>query len=307
MSEDQNPTRPGILSILQRAFWRAWGRDVMLYTGGVSFFALLAVFPALALLIAAYRLLFNTDQATHQAERLARILPPGAQNMIENELIRLSHAPLQAVSTQSALALAIGLYAAHRGFKALLAGLTFIHHEGEQLGFVRFNLLAAIVAVGSFALVVLISAALVIIRVVEKTAQLHLGRHLAWFYNEWLWAWVGLTLGLTCIYRFAMSHSRPVAWTASIVGGVAAAGLSLFASWASAYYVDNVVHLSATYGSVGTVVIFLIWLSWNVNAVFFGGALATEVEIALGGDEAPPPVEGAAGAGLSSPRRAFRP
>ena len=28
-------------------------------------------------------------------------------------------------------------------------------------------------------------------------------------------------------------------------------------------------------------VIFLIWLSWNVNALFFGGALATEVEIAL--------------------------
>jgi membrane protein len=29
------------------------------------------------------------------------------------------------------------------------------------------------------------------------------------------------------------------------------------------------------------VVIFLIWLSWNVNAVFFGGALATEAEVSL--------------------------
>jgi membrane protein len=34
-----------------RAFARSWGRDVMLYTGGVSFFALLAVFPAIAILI----------------------------------------------------------------------------------------------------------------------------------------------------------------------------------------------------------------------------------------------------------------
>jgi membrane protein len=32
---------------------------------------------------------------------------------------------------------------------------------------------------------------------------------------------------------------------------------------------------------VATVVVFLIWLSWNVNALFFGGALATEMEIAL--------------------------
>jgi membrane protein len=104
---------------------------------------------------------------------------------------------------------------------------------------------------------------------------------MAWFYNEWLWSAAGMSLGLTCIYRYAMSHTRPVLWPAAAAGAVSAAALSLFASWACAFYVENVVHLSATYGSVGTVVVFLIWLSWNVNAVLFGGALATEVEIAL--------------------------
>ena len=44
---------------------------------------------------------------------------------------------------------------------------------------------------------------------------------------------------------------------------------------------DDIVELGATYGSVAPVVIFLIWLSWSVNAIFFGGALATEVEIAV--------------------------
>jgi membrane protein len=52
-------------------------------------------------------------------------------------------------------------------------------------------------------------------------------------------------------------------------------------SWAIAFYVQQVAHLGATYGSIATVVVFLIWLSWNVNALFFGGALATEVELAL--------------------------
>ncbi|MFZ3005706.1 MAG: YhjD/YihY/BrkB family envelope integrity protein, partial [Phenylobacterium sp.] len=82
------------------------------------------------------------------------------------------------------------------------------------------------------------------------------------------------------IYRFAMS-SRPVAWKASITGGMAAALLCLFMSWASAFYVEQIVHLGATYGSVAAVVVFLIWLSWTVNAVFFGGALATEIELAM--------------------------
>jgi membrane protein len=289
--ETSRGRRASYLGIVARAGRRAWGRDVMLYVGGVSFFALLAVFPALALLIGAYRLFSRPELATAQAEALARLLPPGAQTMIETELVRLSQAPLQAVSAQSAFAIAIGAYAAHRGFKALLAGLAFIHHENEQHGFFRFNLLALIVAIGAFALIVLISGAVVTLRVIEKTLGLQMA-HLAWFYNEWLWAGVGLSLGLTCIYRYAMSHSRPVLWPAAIVGAVTAAALSLIFSWACGFYVSNVVHLSATYGSVGTVIVFLIWLSWNVNAVLFGGALATEVEIAVRGEAQPSPARG---------------
>jgi membrane protein len=72
-----------------------------------------------------------------------------------------------------------------------------------------------------------------------------------------------------------------VAWRASMLGGVAAAALCLFASWAIAFYVEEIAHLGATYGSLATVIVFLIWLSWNVNALFFGGALATEVELAI--------------------------
>ena len=90
-----------------------------------------------------------------------------------------------------------------------------------------------------------------------------------------------MTLGMSLIYRWAMS-SRPVDWRASLLGGVSAALLCLFASAATAIYVEQIAHLGATYGSIATVVIFLIWLSWNVNAIFFGGALAEpEVEIAI--------------------------
>ena len=52
------------------------------------------------------------------------------------------------------------------------------------------------------------------------------------------------------------------------------------ASWACAFYVDRIARLGATYGSIAAVVVCLIWISWNVNAVFFGGALATEIDLA---------------------------
>src|SRR3954464_2216342 len=78
---------------LGRALTRLWGRDVMLYTGGVSFFILLAIFPALAIMITLYSLLSDPAQAASEGEMLARVIPAGARDIVQAELMRLAHAP----------------------------------------------------------------------------------------------------------------------------------------------------------------------------------------------------------------------
>ncbi len=268
------------LLTLGRALTRLWGRDVMLYTGGVSFFSLLAIFPALAILITLYSLFSDSAQAAREGELLVRVIPEGARGIVQSELIRLAHAPHVTMTTQGGIALLIGLYAAHRGFKAMLAGLSFIHDEDKPRGFVGFNVMALVVLVATFALLAIVSAVFFGLRVMGSAFDLRPLRGVSWLYSEWTWSSAFLTLGMALIYRWAMS-SRPVNWRASLMGGFSAALLCLFASWATAFYVEQIAHLGATYGSIATVVIFLIWLSWNVNAIFFGGALATEVEIAI--------------------------
>jgi membrane protein len=268
------------LQTFVRALTRLWGRDVMLYVGGVSFFSMLAIFPALAILISLYSLLSDPAHATREGEVLSRLIPEGARDIFQQELVRLAHAPHGAMSTQSGFALLIGIYAAHRGFKAMLAGLSFIHDEDKPRGFFGFNLMALGVLIAAFAMLAVISALFFGLRVMGSAFDLRPLRGVSWLYSEWTWASAGLTLGMSLIYRWAMSR-RPVDWRASILGGAAATVLCLFASWATAFYVEEIAHLGATYGSIATVVVFLIWLSWNVNAIFFGGALATEVEIAI--------------------------
>lgn len=266
--------------ILGKALTRLWGRDVMLYTGGVSFFVMLAIFPALAIMIGLYSLLSDPAQAAQEGEALAHLIPAGAREIFQKELLRLAFAPHVEVSAQSALALLIGMYAAHRGFKALLAGLSFIHDEDEPHGFVGFNLMALVVLIATFALLAAVSAVFFGLRVMGSAFDLRPLRGVSWLLSEWTWASAAMSVGLSCVYRWAMSR-RPVAWRASALGGATAAVLCLFASWATAFYVEHLAHLGATYGSIATVVVFLIWLSWNVNAIFFGGALATEAEIAI--------------------------
>jgi membrane protein len=261
-----------------RAFRRMFGRDVMLYTGGVSFFALLAVFPALAILLGIYSLLLTPEAAAMQADAFAQLLPPGAHALFQSELERLARAPMQVVSAQSGAALLVGLYAAHRGFKALIAGLSFIHDEEKPRGFFGFNILAFIALLVAFALLSVLSGLFLAVRLAAATLHLDPLKGAAWWASEWVWASLGLTLGLTLVYRYAMS-SQPVAWRGALIGGAAAASLSITASWASALYVKQFANFGATYGSIAAVVVMLVWLSWNVNAVFYGGAVATELEI----------------------------
>ncbi|MNK11289.1 hypothetical protein D3C87_293280 [compost metagenome] len=262
-----------------RAFTRSWGRDVMLYTGGVSFFALLAVFPAIAILIGFYKAVLSIGQVSEQAAALADVLPHAARAIFVGEVDRLAHTSARTVSAQSALALVIGGYAAHRGFKALLAGLNLIHDETEPHGFFKFNLLAVFVALFAFALFTVVSGAVVTSRLLEHTQET---RPLAWLTVplDGLWPSLGLWLGLTMLYRYAMSHKTRVAWGPAMLGGLTATVMSSIFSWLCAIYVEQIAQLGATYGSVGAVVVLLIWLSWNVNAIFYGGAFATELEIA---------------------------
>jgi membrane protein len=265
--------------LCRRSFLRIWGRDCMLYTGGVSFFALLAVFPALTILVSLFSLLAPTSQVERLGEALVDLMPMQAQDLVQAELGRLAAAPRTALSLQSVVALSIGVYAAHRGFKALLAGLSFIYEENRPRNFVQFNILALLVAMGAFALLGLASGAFLAVRILASTFKLELLGQ-SWLNNEWTWEAGGLVAGFALLYRYAMA-SHPVSWRASATGGTAAMALSILASWFCAFYVGRIANYGATYGSIGAVVVFLVWLSWNVNAVFYGGAVATEMEMIL--------------------------
>ena len=294
-----------------KAFARSWGRDVMLYTGGVSFFALLAVFPAIAILIGFYKAVLSIGQVSEQAAALADVMPHAARAIFMTEIERLANASARTVSFQSAFALIIGGYAAHRGFKALLAGLNLIHDETEPHGFLKFNLLAFFVALFAFALFTVVSGAVVTSRLLEHTGPgVETGGGGAGAAFVGLWPALGLGVGLTMLYRYAMSHRDRVEWLPAIVGGVVATVMSTISSWLCAIYVEQIAPLGATYGSVGAIVVLLIWLSWNVNAIFYGGAFATEMEIAQRSSGAPElePADPLPGSVVSlSERRASRP
>ena len=270
--------------VFKRAVARVYEREAMLYVGGISFFALLAIFPALGIVAGVYGLVFSPEQAAAQVAEIADLMPETTKGLIQNQLVRLAYASRSALSIQSLVALVVAIYAAHRGFKALLAGLSLLHEEANPRGIVKFNFLALLTAIAALALFIGVSVLFLALQMVS--AALSGGR---WIGNVWLWAAIILPTGLTLLYHYCMSRD-PVPWRASLSGGIVASALCLVASWLCAIYVHYASSISATYGSIGAVVVLLIWLSWNVNAVLNGGSLATQVEHVLRpGEQMPTP------------------
>lgn len=248
----------------------------MLYAGGVSFYALLALFPGLTLVVTLYSLFTTPAKAAAEAATLSAIMPPAVQGLIHTELQKIVRASVRALSLQGVVSFSIGVFAAHRGVRALLAGLQYIYGEVKERAAFAFNLRALLVGVVSFVLLTLASVGAVTARLLATAFHVRALPRSA-LLNPWTWTGLALLVGLTWLYRNSIS-SRPVSLIASGVAGASATVLTLSASWLCAIYVTKVVNLGATYGSFGAVIVFLIRLSWNVNGILFGASIAAELE-----------------------------
>jgi len=274
---------------LARVAWRTWirfnGRDVMLFAGGVSFFGLLAVFPGVAVAISLYGLIASPEEAAGAVARLANILPPQAQELLIGQLNALTEAPRSILSVQGAAAFGIAMYGAMRGIKALLAGLNRICLSGDVRGVLTFNLLAVGLTLAAIGLAFAASILLVTLQVTLSALPPELEWASAALGNVRLWSVAGMGLSVALLYRFAMGDGR-VRWRASLIGAAAATALWALAAKAFGVYVTELADFRATYGSIGAVVVFLMWIYVAAYSIFFGAALATEAEIEIDAREA---------------------
>ena len=275
-----NRKRAAVMIVIA-AISRAMGRDVMLFAGGASFFGMLALFPAIALAMSVYGLVFSIADAESQFARFAEIMPAGAQDFVLGQMSRIADVPIAVLSAQGAVALAIALFAASRGVKALIAGLNHLAEDKDIRNVIHFNILAMVGVLIGGVLLTLANLAVLIIPVMAHQVFEFLNipePDLGVFINEWTAAGLSMFLALEMLYRLTMrKREQAVTWRASTAAALVATGLWLGLSKGFSTYVTEVIDFSV-YGSLGALVVFLLWIYWSAYAVFFGGALAIEID-----------------------------
>jgi len=270
----------GPVAILVRSTGRIMQREMMLYAGGASFFALLSVFPAIAVIASIYGLIQDQSAALEQVSELAAVLPGEVRELIVNQLSRLATTSSALLTLQGVIALGIALFAASRGTKAVITGLNHVAGHGSLRSLIKFNLIAMLAVLAGVGLLIAANFMVMIVPAVMDYVLEPMGigeGAIETFINPWSVSVLAMLAALMLLYRYVMQRAQETSWAACSIGASVATALWLALSSGFNTYVATVVSMSL-YGSLGAVIIFLLWIYWAAYILFFGGAIAVETD-----------------------------
>src|SRR5258708_24541319 len=221
---------------------------IMTISGGVTFFVLLALFPGLAGLISLYGLFADSTTIAQHLNSLDGILPEGGMQILRDQLQQLTSQPPQKLGFATLASLAISLWSANGGIKAMFEGLNAVYEENEKRSFMKLN---AISLALTLAAVVFVIASLLTITVVPKLLSfLDLpGISEIVNYARWPVLLVVASLMIAVVYRFGPSREQPQ-WRWISPGSIFAAVTWIAASLLFSLYTAHFRSYKKTYRSL---------------------------------------------------------
>ncbi len=240
---------------------------VSLVAAGCAFYATLALFPTITMLISVYGLLYNPDTVQPQLQYLQTFMPPAVFSLISDRIQSLVEAPARGLGLSFVISLMISFWSASTGTKSVLNALSLAYHEREERGIIRFQLIslgmtlvAVIGAAMAVGLLVFIPFALAFLGVPGDTKL---------FVNMLSSAamifFVLTALGL--LYRFGPAGGSRIFYAP---GAGIATVLWLLVSWAFGFYVGHFAVYNVTYGPLSTLIGLMMWFYLSAYVVLFG-------------------------------------
>jgi membrane protein len=250
---------------------------VSLCAAGCAFYATLALFPAITMLVSIYGLMFDPRTVGPQLAVLRDVLPLNAYGLIANRVNMLVSKPAGTLTFSLALGFGIALWSASTGTKSILGALNLAYKVPENRGFVRFQLSALGMTLGAVLAAVVGLAALVLLPALEHFFGV--SAHAAFLARAISFTSLVLfvLLALSLLYQFGPAR-RSAGWNWVTPGSVIATMLWLVASSLLSYYVQHLGRYDATYGPLGAMVGVMMWFYVSALAVLVGAELNAGLE-----------------------------
>ncbi|HEY9218268.1 MAG TPA: YihY/virulence factor BrkB family protein, partial [Phenylobacterium sp.] len=266
----------GWKDIIWRAAKEYADDDVASWARSIAFSGILALFPAMGAFVAIYGLFADVETARTHLAALTGVIPADAATFIGDQMVRIAAANDTGLGLTFVIGILLSLWSANAGMKALFKGLNIAYDEKEERGFIKLNLITLAFTVGAVVFVSVAMAAVVGVPIAMEAMGLGGGAQVLA-----LLRWPVLVLlvmgGLAMLYRYGPSRDEPK-WRWVTWGSAAAAVLWLVGSALFSWYLSNIGDYNKTYGSLGTVFGFMMWLWLSAVVVLFGAELNAEIE-----------------------------
>lgn len=267
----------GWKDILLRVYADIGDHRILALAAGMTYYTLLAIFPALAALVAIYGLFSDPGTITKHLDQISGLVPGGAMDVAREQLTRVSSKGAHTLGLTFAIGLGVSLWSANAAMKSLFDTLNIVYGEQEKRGFVKLNAISLAFTLAAIAFALLALGALIVVPVVLNYIWLSDLSDLLIRIARWPAMFIGLALALACIYRFGPSRPAP-RWRWITWGSVAATILWIAASALFSWYAANFGTFNATYGSLGAAIGFMTWLWISAIAILLGAELDAEME-----------------------------
>jgi membrane protein len=267
----------GWRDILRRTYNEAMEDRLPTVAAGVTFFGLLALFPAITALVSVYGLFADPATVRDHLFALSFMLPAGTFQIVEDQITRIVTQGSGALTFKLVLSLGIALWGANAGMKAVIDGLNVAYEETEKRSFIALNLLSLALTLAALVVVLLAIFTVTIAPTVIATLKLSDTATTAFALLRWLVMAAVLTMGLSVLYRFGPSRAQ-AQWRWVTWGGVFAALLWIVVSVGLSTYLSNFADYNATYGSLGAAIALMMWIWLSACAVLVGAELNAEME-----------------------------
>jgi len=263
--------------ILWRVYERANDDRLLATAAGVVFFGLLAIFPAVTALVSSYGLFTDPGTISDNLQSLALMLPEGSFQIVQDQIARVLAKGNAALGGTFLFGLALALWSANAGVKAIIDALNVVYEVRETRSFLKLNLLSLAFTTGGIVALLLMVGAVVAFPLLFDHLGLPSGIGFIVGLARWPLLIVVLLVALSLLYRFGPSRDA-TRWEWLGAGTLAAALLWIGGSAALSWYLSNFGNYNATYGSLGAAIGLMMWMWVSTTIVLFGAALNSEIE-----------------------------
>jgi membrane protein len=258
--------------------WKNIGSDrVIVIAAGVTFYIILALFPAIAALVSLYGLFADPNTISNHLSSLAGILPQGAIDVVGGEVTRVASQGQKSLGPAFVIGLLTAIWSANAGMKALFDALNLVYDEQENRGIIKLNLLSLTFTTGAILFLLIALGAIVVLPL--ALGYLGLSSQAAQIANILRWPALVLVVGLAVavLYRYGPDRAKP-RWRWVTWGSAFATVTWLGASMLFSYYAAHFGNYNKTYGSLGAIIGFMVWIWLSVIVILIGAEINAQLE-----------------------------